>query len=156
MIPARSVTSGGSNRREACGRITNTCRPTHPKPSAAAASCCSRGIDSTAPRVASAICALPQSDSPMVALVNGSNSSCEPITGETKKMMKIVTMSGRPRRHSLLHRGLARPPAHRHDLHHLLRLTGDREAAPDLDVEANGGAAGKEVDREQRSEHDPD
>ena len=61
MIPTSRLTSGGSSRRSACGRITKACRPTQPKPSADAASCCSRGIDCTAPRVASATCALPQS-----------------------------------------------------------------------------------------------
>ena len=54
MMFTSSPTIGGSNLRRACGKITNVCRPTQPKPSAAAASCCSLGIDWTAPRVASA------------------------------------------------------------------------------------------------------
>ena len=79
-----SPTSGGSSLRSACGRITYACRPTQPKPSAADASCCSRGIDWTAPRVASATCALPQRMSPIDAAVNGSNLSRELTDGSAK------------------------------------------------------------------------
>ena len=61
--------------RNACGRITERWRPTQPKPSAAAASCCSRGIDWTAPRVASATWALPQRMSAIAVAVSGPNSS---------------------------------------------------------------------------------
>ena len=58
--------------------------PTQPKPSAAAASCCSRGIDCTAPRVASATCALPQSVSAIDAAVSGANSSRDEISPSPK------------------------------------------------------------------------
>ena len=72
MFTSRPII-GGSSRRVACGTITYACVPTQPKPSAAAASCCSRGIDCTAPRVASATCALPQRISPTVAAWNASS-----------------------------------------------------------------------------------
>ena len=42
--------------------------------------------------MASAICALPQSERPIVALVNGSNSKKLPAIGKTKKTTKIVTI----------------------------------------------------------------
>ena len=71
MIPTRSVTTGGSSRRIDCGKMTYAWRPTQRKPSAAAASCCSRGIDRTAPRVASATCALPQRVRPIAPAVAG-------------------------------------------------------------------------------------
>ena len=60
-------------------------RPTQPKPSAAAASCCSRGIDRTAPRVASATCALPQSVSAIAAASSGENSSFGAIAGSAEE-----------------------------------------------------------------------
>ena len=54
MMLTSSPTIGGSSLRVACGMITKRCRPIQPKPRAAAASCCSFGIDWMAPRVASA------------------------------------------------------------------------------------------------------
>ena len=72
--------------------------PIHPKPSAAAASCCSRGIDCTAPRVASATWALPQSVSAIAVASSGENSSSGETDGRPKYTMKTVTRIGRPRK----------------------------------------------------------
>ncbi len=78
MMFTSRLTNGGSSRRSACGRITQEWRRTQPKPSAEAASCCSRGIDWTAPRVASATCALPQRTSAIAAASSGS-SNCSRV-----------------------------------------------------------------------------
>ena len=81
--------------------ITKACRPTQPKPSAAAASCCSRGIDCTAPRVASATCALPQRISEIAAAVSALEPKLRTTAGSAKKTMKIVTRIGSPRQTSM-------------------------------------------------------
>ena len=58
--------------------------PTHPETQSGAASVRSRGIDATAPRVASATWALPQRIRAMVAAVKGSNSNCAANAGTAK------------------------------------------------------------------------
>ena len=89
MMFTSRLTSGGRSRRSACGRITKACRPIQPKPSADAASCCSLGIDCTAPRVASATCALPQSVSAIEAEMSASNSRRGLTAGSRKKTRKM-------------------------------------------------------------------
>ena len=84
MMLTSRLTNGGRRRRNACGRITNRWRPTQPKPSANAASCCSRGIDPTAPRVASATCALPQRMSAIAVDGIAPNFSDAEISGSPK------------------------------------------------------------------------
>ena len=124
MMFTSSETSGGSSRRAACGRITNRCRPSQPKPSAAAASCCSFGIEPTAPRVASATCALPQSVSP----IDGGRERVE-LEPRADRRQREVDDEDRDE---------------------------DRQAAPELDVEADRRPHEPEVERQERPEDDSD
>src|SRR5205823_1261361 len=102
------LTSGGSRRRKACGKTTWTWRPTQPNPSAEAASCCSRGIDSTAPRVASATWALPQRVRPIAAPTQGRKVRWKVVCGSAKTIRNSVTINGSPRQTSMYSRMTAR------------------------------------------------
>jgi hypothetical protein len=103
MMFTSRPTSGGRSRRSACGRITKLCRPTQPKPRADAASCCSRGIESIAPRVVSATWALPHRTRPIAAALYGVQlaGGMWNRSGTTNSIRKIVTISGSPRQTSM-------------------------------------------------------